>query len=80
MRPSGHDLNGFALGPDDRFSLLSGLAHDPLQRDLFTPFFLGAAIAVPGRPHFVAEKKAQSVVFATDATRSGPANPLPVSP
>ncbi|HSF41045.1 MAG TPA: amino acid adenylation domain-containing protein [Thermoanaerobaculia bacterium] len=37
----------FELGPDDRFSLLSGLAHDPLQRDLFTPLYLGAAIVVP---------------------------------
>jgi len=36
-----------ALGQDDVFSLLSGLAHDPLQRDLFTPLSLGASIAVP---------------------------------
>jgi amino acid adenylation domain-containing protein len=35
------------LGPDDRFSMLSGLSHDPLQRDIFTPLYLGAAIAVP---------------------------------
>ena len=32
---------------DDVFTLLSGLAHDPLQRDLFTPLWLGATIAVP---------------------------------
>ena len=31
----------------DRFSLLSGLAHDPLQRDLFTPLWFGAALCVP---------------------------------
>ncbi len=37
----------FDLGQDDVFSLLSGLAHDPLQRDLFTPLSLGATIAVP---------------------------------
>ncbi len=36
-----------ALSESDVFSLLSGLAHDPLQRDLFTPLSLGAAIAVP---------------------------------
>ncbi|MEO6192065.1 MAG: amino acid adenylation domain-containing protein [Thermoanaerobaculia bacterium] len=35
------------LWPDDRFSMLSGLSHDPLQRDIFTPLFLGAAIVVP---------------------------------
>ncbi|HYN21173.1 MAG TPA: amino acid adenylation domain-containing protein [Thermoanaerobaculia bacterium] len=37
----------FQLGPDDRFSLLSGLAHDPLHRDVFTPLWLGAAVAIP---------------------------------
>ncbi len=42
----------FELGPDDRFSLLSGLAHDPLQRDLFTPLYLGAAIMVPDPADF----------------------------
>jgi amino acid adenylation domain-containing protein len=37
----------FGLAESDRFSMLSGLSHDPLQRDLFTPLFLGAAICVP---------------------------------
>ncbi|HEV7506854.1 MAG TPA: non-ribosomal peptide synthase/polyketide synthase [Thermoanaerobaculia bacterium] len=37
----------FGLTEGDRFSMLSGLSHDPLQRDLFTPLFLGAAICVP---------------------------------
>ncbi|HEV2844971.1 MAG TPA: amino acid adenylation domain-containing protein, partial [Thermoanaerobaculia bacterium] len=37
----------FGLSREDRFSLLSGLAHDPLQRDLFTPFYLGATVVVP---------------------------------
>ncbi|MDX1997304.1 MAG: amino acid adenylation domain-containing protein, partial [Thermoanaerobaculia bacterium] len=37
----------FGLGSDDRFTLLSGLAHDPLQRDLFTPIQLGATLCVP---------------------------------
>ncbi|MEA2692845.1 MAG: hypothetical protein QOJ16_2232, partial [Acidobacteriota bacterium] len=37
----------FGFGESDRFSLLSGLAHDPLQRDIFTPLYLGAAICVP---------------------------------
>ncbi|HYX26460.1 MAG TPA: amino acid adenylation domain-containing protein, partial [Thermoanaerobaculia bacterium] len=35
------------LAGTDRFSLLSGLGHDPLQRDLFTPLYLGAAICIP---------------------------------
>ncbi|HYH46880.1 MAG TPA: amino acid adenylation domain-containing protein, partial [Thermoanaerobaculia bacterium] len=36
------------FGPDDRFSLLSGLAHDPLLRDVFTPLAVGASVEVPG--------------------------------
>ncbi|HEY2739235.1 MAG TPA: amino acid adenylation domain-containing protein, partial [Thermoanaerobaculia bacterium] len=37
----------FGLGPDDRFSLLSGLGHDPLQREIFTALYLGGTIVVP---------------------------------
>jgi L-aminoadipate-semialdehyde dehydrogenase len=40
-----------------RFSMCSGIAHDPLQRDIFTPLFFGAAVCVaawsrmpPGHP------------------------------
>ncbi len=38
----------FGLGAGDRFSLLSGLAHDPLLRDVFTPLSLGATLCIPG--------------------------------
>jgi len=37
----------FGLGEQDRFTMLSGLAHDPLQRDMFTPFQLGATLCIP---------------------------------
>ncbi|HEX2189490.1 MAG TPA: amino acid adenylation domain-containing protein, partial [Longimicrobiaceae bacterium] len=37
----------FGLDADDRFTLLSGLAHDPLQRDVFTPLQLGAGVCIP---------------------------------
>ena len=37
----------FALGAEDRFAVLSGLAHDPLLRDLFAPLSLGAAVCFP---------------------------------
>ncbi|HKI02160.1 MAG TPA: amino acid adenylation domain-containing protein, partial [Thermoanaerobaculia bacterium] len=37
----------FGLGEADRFTMLSGLAHDPLQRDMFTPLQLGATIVIP---------------------------------
>jgi amino acid adenylation domain-containing protein len=37
----------FGLGADDRFSMLSGLAHDPLLRDVFAPLWAGARLCVP---------------------------------
>lgn len=37
----------FGLSDSDRFSMLSGIAHDPIQRDIFTPLFLGASLIVP---------------------------------
>ncbi|KAF2859922.1 large subunit of alpha-aminoadipate reductase [Piedraia hortae CBS 480.64] len=37
----------FNLSENDRFSMLSGIAHDPIQRDIFTPLFLGASLIVP---------------------------------
>jgi amino acid adenylation domain-containing protein/non-ribosomal peptide synthase protein (TIGR01720 family) len=37
----------FRLTHADRFSMLSGLSHDPLQRDIFTPLCLGASVHVP---------------------------------
>ncbi|HEX2202458.1 MAG TPA: amino acid adenylation domain-containing protein [Longimicrobium sp.] len=47
------------LSAADRFSLLSGLAHDPLHRDVFTPLQLGAAVVAPeadeiGTPGYLA--------------------------
>lgn len=37
----------FGLSETDRFTMLSGIAHDPIQRDMFTPLFLGARLLVP---------------------------------
>ena len=37
----------FALGRDDRFCLVSGLSHDPALRDVLTPLWVGATLAVP---------------------------------
>jgi amino acid adenylation domain-containing protein len=37
----------FDLRESDRYSMLSGLAHDPLQRDMFTPLQTGGTICVP---------------------------------
>jgi amino acid adenylation domain-containing protein len=60
----------FHLGSADRFSMLSGLSHDPLQRDIFTPIWLGARICIPdaetiGTPGALAEWMArQEITFA----------------
>ncbi|AAS51573.2 ADL346Wp [Eremothecium gossypii ATCC 10895] len=37
----------FGLSEDDKFTMLSGIAHDPIQRDMFTPIYLGAQLLVP---------------------------------
>ncbi len=37
----------FDFTPEDRFSLLSGLSHDPLLRDIFTPLSVGATLDIP---------------------------------
>jgi amino acid adenylation domain-containing protein len=37
----------FGLDESDRFSLLSGLSHDPLHREMFTAFWVGGTVCVP---------------------------------
>jgi amino acid adenylation domain-containing protein len=37
----------FRLDRHDRFAMLSGLAHDPLLRDVFAPLCIGATLCVP---------------------------------
>ncbi|KAH3680804.1 hypothetical protein WICMUC_000155 [Wickerhamomyces mucosus] len=37
----------FNLSSNDKFTMLSGIAHDPIQRDMFTPIFLGAQLLIP---------------------------------
>lgn len=39
----------FNLSENDKFTMLSGIAHDPIQRDMFTPLFLGAQLLVPSK-------------------------------
>jgi amino acid adenylation domain-containing protein len=50
-RPLSHFLQWhcreFDLQSSDRFSMLSGLSHDPLLRDVFTPLWLGATLYIP---------------------------------
>lgn len=37
----------FKISSDDRFTLLSGVSHDPVLRDIFTPLSVGASILIP---------------------------------
>jgi amino acid adenylation domain-containing protein len=65
----------FGLGGDDCFGMLSALSHDPLQRDVFTPLWFGASLAIPdpdgiGRPGYLAEwvrREKVSVLHLTPA-------------
>ncbi|KAL1983041.1 hypothetical protein VTN96DRAFT_524 [Rasamsonia emersonii] len=49
----------FHLTADDKFTMLSGISHDPIQRDIFTPLFLGAQLLVPSRDDIQNEKLAE---------------------
>ncbi|WP_420126423.1 amino acid adenylation domain-containing protein [Longimicrobium sp.] len=50
-RPLAHFFGWYArelgIGTADRVSLLSGLAHDPLLRDVFAPLAVGGSIIIP---------------------------------
>lgn len=63
----------FKLGESDRFTMLSGIAHDPIQRDIFTPVFLGAELHIPtaeviGIPGKLAEWMADHAITVTHLT------------
>lgn len=49
----------FNLSSLSKFTLLSGLAHDPVQRDIFTPLYLGAQLLVPSKEDIQHEKLAE---------------------
>ncbi|KAI0346141.1 alpha-aminoadipate reductase Lys1p [Trametopsis cervina] len=63
----------FGLSENSRFTMLSGIAHDPIQRDMFTPLFFGAQLYVPtaddiGTPGRLAEWMAENEVTVTHLT------------
>ena len=76
-RPLSHFLDWhertFELAEGDRFSLLSGLAHDPLLRDVFTPLWAGGELRVPdpermGEPGWLAGWFAREGITVTHLT------------
>ncbi|KAL0571240.1 large subunit of alpha-aminoadipate reductase, partial [Marasmius crinis-equi] len=63
----------FGLNENSRFTMLSGIAHDPIQRDMFTPLFFGASLHVPtaddiNTPGRLARWMAESEVTVTHLT------------
>ncbi|KAF0374315.1 L-aminoadipate-semialdehyde dehydrogenase [Gigaspora margarita] len=63
----------FGISDKDRFTMLSGIAHDPIQRDIFTPLFFGAELHIPtsediGVPGRLAEWMAEHEVTITHLT------------
>ncbi|CEH15249.1 alpha-aminoadipate reductase lys1p [Ceraceosorus bombacis] len=63
----------FQLDANSRFTMLSGIAHDPIQRDIFTPLFFGAELHVPtaddiGTPGRLAEWMAATRATVTHLT------------
>ena len=39
----------FGLSSNERVTMLSGISHDPIQRDIFTTLFLGAEVIIPSQ-------------------------------
>lgn len=46
----------FNWSSETKFACLSGIAHDPIQRDIFTPLFLGSELMIPARENIQHEK------------------------
>ena len=51
FRPLAHFVHwyqqAFQISAEDRFTLLSGLSHDPLLRDIFVPLACGGTVCIP---------------------------------
>ncbi|OAA45400.1 L-aminoadipate-semialdehyde dehydrogenase large subunit [Metarhizium rileyi] len=46
----------FQLSSESVFACLSGIAHDPIQRDIMTPLWLGAQLLIPAKEDIQHEK------------------------
>ena len=51
----------FGLSENDKFTMLSGISHDPIQRDIFTTLFLGAQLIIPSPEDIRHERLAEWV-------------------
>ncbi len=55
----------FAIGPHDRVTMLSGLGHDPLLRDIFTTLSSGATLLVPSQDDILSPGRLSRWIEAT---------------
>jgi len=58
----------FGLNEADRFSMLSGLSHDPLLRDIFAPLWAGATLCIPDPDKILIPDKLRSWMGAQEIT------------
>ena len=63
----------FAIGSNDRFAIRSGLWHNPVRRDVFTPLQLGATVCIPEpddikQPSILAEWIKRQEITVTNLT------------
>ena len=63
----------FGVDDSDRFSMLSNLSHDPLQRDIFTALQAGAALCIPDQegianPGWLAQWMARERISVSNLT------------
>lgn len=47
------EIRHFELNDEDKFSMLSGISHDPIIRDIFVPLTLGAEIVFPEKSNLI---------------------------
>ena len=66
----------FDLAESDRFTLLSGLSHDPVLRDIFTPLSLGASLHIPAQEILTAPGGLHAWFAATRPTTAHMTPPL----
>lgn len=58
----------FSVQAGDKFSMLSGLSHDPLLRDIFVPLACGAVICIPNQETLLNNKQLFDWVCNTQIT------------
>jgi L-aminoadipate-semialdehyde dehydrogenase len=49
----------FLWSSDTKFACLSGISHDPIQRDIFSPIFMGGELIIPARENIAHERLAE---------------------